>query len=62
MFDRSHLDKLFEELKNEWQDTSEYEKLSRDAHLAIALSDADRPFGDDIDPRVVSLVEKHKPK
>ena len=62
MFEKSHIDALFDEIKQEWQDTLEFEKLSRDAHLGIALSDAGRPVGEDVDPRVVALIEKHKPK
>ena len=62
MFEKSQIDALFDEIKQEWQDTPEFEKLARDAHLGIALSDAGRPFGGDVDPRVVALIEKHKPK
>lgn len=62
MFEKSQIDALFDELKQEWKDTPEFEKLSRDSHLGIALSDAGRPVGDDVDPRVVALIEKHKPK
>jgi hypothetical protein len=61
MFQRPQLDALFGELKRSWQGKPEYEKLVREAHLGIALSDAGRPLGN-IDPRVVSLIEKHKPK
>ena len=62
MFEKTQIDALFDEIKQEWQDTPEFEKLSRDAHLGIALSDAGRPVGDDVDARVVALIEKHKPK
>ena len=60
MFQKAHLEKLFEELRTEWHGVAEYEQLVRDAHLAIALSDAGRPLGGDIDARVSALVEKHK--
>ena len=62
MFEKSQIDALFDELKQEWQDTPEFEKLSRESHLGIALSDAGRPVGDDVDARVAALIEKHKPK
>lgn len=62
MFEKNHIDALFDELKLDWKDKPEFEKLSRDAHLGIALSDAGRPVGKGVDPRVVTLIEKHKPK
>ena len=60
VFTKNGLDALFHELGRDWEDSTEFEQLSRDAHLAIALSDADRPLGNDIDERVVSLVEKYR--
>ena len=60
MFDKKRLDAFFDELKQEWRGKPPYEQLLRDAHLGIALSDAGRPLGD-IDPRVIALIEKHKP-
>ena len=62
MFKKEHLDAFYGELDREWKGKTEYEHLLRDAHLGIALSDAGRPLGDRIDPTVVSLIEKHKPK
>jgi hypothetical protein len=59
MFRKQHLDALYEELNKQWKGKPEYEQLLRDTHLGIAYSDADRPL-DDIDPRVVALIEKHK--
>ena len=61
MFKKPHIDALLEQLKSDWQDKPEYEDLLRDAHLGIAYSDAGRPLGDDIDVRVVALIEKHRP-
>jgi hypothetical protein len=61
MFEKAHIDALFGELDREWRGKPDFEKLSRDAHLGIALWDAGRPL-DRIDPRVVALIEKHKPK
>ena len=61
MFDRTSLDSLFDELKQNWEKSSDFEQLSRDAHLGIALSDAGSALGDNIDTRVVALIEKHKP-
>jgi hypothetical protein len=62
MFEKTQLDALFADLERQWRGTPEFEQLSRDAHLGIALCDAGRPFGDKIDQRVVALIEKHKPK
>ena len=59
MFRKQHLDALYEELNKQWKGKPEYEQLLRDTHLGIAYSDADRPL-DDIDPRVIALIEKHK--
>ena len=56
------MDAFFADLKEEWGHVPEFEDLARDAHLAIALADAGRPLGDNIDPRVASLVEKHRPR
>ena len=62
MFEKAHIDALFGELERQWRGSSEFEKLARDAHLGIALCDAGRPWNDRIDPRIVALIEKHKPK
>lgn len=61
MFEKAHLDALFGEIDREWRGKPEFEKITRDAHLGVALWDAGRPL-DRIDPRVVALIEKHKPK
>lgn len=60
MFDKADIDALFEELDKEWRGKPEFDKISREAHLGIAYFDAGRPL-DNIDPRAVSLIEKHKP-
>ena len=60
MFEKAHLDALFAEL-DEWRGTTDFDQLTRDAHLGIALSDAGRPLEDRIDPRVIALIDKHKP-
>jgi hypothetical protein len=61
MFDKAQLDALFGELDSDWRGKPDFEKLSRDAHLGIALWDAGRPLTK-IDAKVVALIEKHKPK
>ena len=61
MFDKERLDSLFDELRRDWLGKPDYDQLLRDAHPAIALSDADRPLGPDIDHRVVALIDKHRP-
>jgi hypothetical protein len=60
MFEKADIDALFEELDKEWRGKPEFDKISREAHLGIAYFDAGRPL-DKIDPRAVSLIEKHKP-
>ena len=62
MFEQAHLDALFGELERQWLGSPEFERLSRDAHLGIALSDAGRPLKDRIDPKIVAMIEKHRPK
>ncbi len=62
MFEKAHLDALFDELDREWRGTPDFDQLSRDAHLGIAWFDASRPLGDTLDPRVIALIEKHQPK
>jgi hypothetical protein len=62
MFEKAQIEALFGELERDWRGKSEFERLSRDAHLAIALCDAGRPFKESVDPRVVALIDKHKPK
>jgi hypothetical protein len=62
MFEKVHLDTLFAELDREWRGKPEFDHLSREAHLGIALCDAGRPFSDRIDPRAVALIQKHQPK
>jgi hypothetical protein len=60
MFEKTHIDALFGELEQVWQGKPEFDKLSREAHLGIALWDAGRPL-DRIDARIVTLIETHKP-
>jgi hypothetical protein len=61
MFEKTHLEAIFDELEQQWRSSPEFDHLSRDAHLGIALADAGRPL-DRIDPRVVRLIEKYKPR
>ena len=61
MFDKVRLDALFAELDNEWRGTADFDRLTRDAHLGIALSDAGRSLEERIDPRVIDLIDRHKP-
>ncbi len=61
MFEKDHLDALFAELDTEWRGSVDFDQLTRDAHLGIALSDAGRPLEDRIDSRVIALIDKHKP-
>jgi len=61
MFEKVQIDALFGELEREWRGKPDFEKLSRDAHLGVAYWDSGRPL-EKIDPRVVALIEKYKPK
>jgi hypothetical protein len=61
MFQKANIEAVFGELERDWRSNVEFDKLSRDVHLGIALWDAGRPL-ERIDSRVVALIEKHKPK
>lgn len=61
MFEKTHIEALFSELEQKWRGSTEFDKLSREAHLGIALCDAGRPM-ERIDARIVALIEKYKPK
>ena len=56
MFEKAQIDALFGELDREWRGKPEFEKISREAHLGIALWDAGRPL-EKIDSRAVALIE-----
>ena len=58
---KKSLDALLAKLESEFRGTPEYEALLRDAHLGIALSDAGRPYDDQVDPRIADLIRKHIP-
>jgi hypothetical protein len=60
MFQKANIDALFDELDHEWRGKPDFDKISREAHLGIALFDAGRSLSN-IDSRAVSLIEKHKP-
>ncbi len=59
MFQKNQLDSLFEELNGGFRDEPDYERLLRDAHLGIALTDAGRTLTPEIDARVAALLQKH---
>ena len=61
MFEKSDLDALFGDLLQSHGDSAEYDRLLKQTHLAIALSDANRPLGEQFDTVVVELVERHRP-
>lgn len=60
MFDKKSLDELFEELRNEYEMEPEWEEIEKATHLGVAYSDAGVSL-QNIDPRVVAVIEKHKP-
>ena len=61
-FRKEHIDALFGEIEDNYGEKPEREQLHRDAHLAIALHDAGRGIPDEIDSRVVDMVNRHKPE
>lgn len=61
MFEKTHIDAVFAELDRDWRGKPEFELLSREAHLGIALFDAGRSL-DKIDSRVVAMINEHKPQ
>lgn len=62
MFEKANIDALFAEIDQQWRGKPEFEKISREAHLGIALWDAGRPIEGQVDAKVIALIEKHKPK
>ncbi len=61
MFQKSHIDSLFDELNRVYKGTSESERLHRDAHLAIAYFDSGQKIPSNVDDRVVALIHKYGP-
>ena len=63
MFDKASLDRLFEELRDEFELETDWEEIQRDAHLAVAYADAgvldDRREA--LDGRILEYVERHNP-
>ena len=60
MFDKTSLETLLEELRDEYELEPDWEDIQRAAHLGVARADAGVALGD-IDSRVVPLIEKHNP-
>jgi hypothetical protein len=60
MFDKKSLDSLFDALRDQYELEPEWEDIQRAAHLGVARTDAGVPLGN-IDKRVASLIEKHRP-
>ncbi len=63
MFDKDSLDRLFEELRDEFELETDWEEIQRDAHLAVAYADAgvlDDQSGA-LDTRVIDYVVRHNP-
>ena len=60
MFDKKSLDNLFDELRDQYELEPEWEDIQRAAHLGVARSDAGISLGD-IDSRVITVIEKHRP-
>ena len=60
MFDRISLDKLFDQLRDDYELEQDWEDIQRDAHLAVARHDAGMPLGE-IDSRVEVLVKQYSP-
>jgi hypothetical protein len=63
MFDKDSLDRLFEELRDEFELETDWEEIQRDAHLAVAYADAgvlDDQSGA-LDSRIIDYVARHNP-
>ena len=60
MFNKTSLDALFEELRDNYELEPEWEDFQRAAHLGVARLDGGVEIGD-IDPRVAEIVLKHNP-
>lgn len=60
MFNKEDIEALFAELRRRWYRSPDWELLNRHSHLAIASCDSGRSL-DDIDPRVLGLIEKYRP-
>ena len=60
MFDKTSLDALFEELRDNYELEPEWEDFQRAAHLGVARLDGGVEIGD-IDLRVAEIVLKHNP-
>ena len=63
MFDKDSLDRLFEELRDEFELETDWEEIQRDAHLGVAYADAgvlDDQSGA-LDSRVIDYVVRHNP-
>ena len=60
MFDKQSLDAMFDELRDEYELEPDWEDIQRAAHLGVARSDAGIGLGE-LDSRVLSFIEKHRP-
>ena len=61
MFDKTNLDALFDELRDQFELEPDWEEIQRAAHLGVARLDGGVEIGDDIDPRVAEMVTRHNP-
>jgi hypothetical protein len=59
MFGKEDVESILNQLKQEWGSDPNWEQLLRDTYLGIARADGKMPLGD-LDPRVVSLIERHQ--
>ena len=63
MFNKSSLELLFDELRDEYELEPDWEDIQRDAHLGVAYADSgmldERKAS--LDSRAVALVTKHNP-
>tara|TARA_B110000014_G_scaffold263870_1_gene262183 strand:- start:1521 stop:1715 length:195 start_codon:yes stop_codon:yes gene_type:complete len=63
MFDKSSLESLFDELRDEFELEPDWEEIQRDAHLGVAYADSGmlEERKGSLDARALELVNRHNP-
>jgi hypothetical protein len=63
MFDKSSLESLFDELRDEFELEPDWEEIQRDTHLGVAYADSGmlEERKGSLDSRALELVNRHNP-